>query len=84
MEIKVKIQRQEYTAELNDMIEKLLTHGETNYTCWVVKKRILMAGQTTIQHQDSFSEEVLLDNLKNFQLWDYRNFIYDNTKDHEK
>lgn len=66
------------------MIEKLLTFGETNYTCWIAKKKIFQAGNTTIEHEDELSQEIVKDDLKNFQVWDYRNFIYDQTKNHEK
>ena len=59
MKIKERIERNEYTSETNDMIEKLIPYGETNYTCWIAKKKVFEAGNTTIEHEDNYSAQLL-------------------------
>ena len=79
--LKTLISRQEYTFAANYLAEIVLSNLASNYNCWYVKRMCFEKGVLELETELTWSKEFLRENIKNFQGWEYRRFLVEQSKE---
>lgn len=75
------MEREEFTVVANHLAELVLNKLASNYNGWYVKRMCFEKGRLDLETELTWTRAFLIENVKNFQGWEYRRFLIEQRND---